>query len=142
VLKAKYFPNGNLLDTITTRDTLQTWRAIEYGLTLLKKGAIWRVGDGSSIRIWRDNLIPRAYGMKPIRRLRPCRLRRVSHLIEPLSKTCDETQVRRFFHPCDVEEILKIKLSANVCTYWIVWNFEKSGLFTVRSAYRLAMREI
>jgi hypothetical protein len=73
VLKAKYFCNGNLLDTVTTRDASQTWRAIEYGLTLLKKGAIWRVGDGSSIRIWRDNWIPRAYGMKPIRRLRPCR---------------------------------------------------------------------
>jgi hypothetical protein len=40
-----------------------------------------------------------------------------------------------------VEEILKIKLSPRVSEDWVSWNFEKSGLFTVRSAYRLAMRD-
>jgi ribonuclease HI len=79
--------------------------------------------------------------MKPIGSLRPCRLRRVSHLIDQQSKSWDEAQIRRFFHPCDVDGILKIKLSVNVCTDWISWNFGKSGLFTVRSAYRLAMRD-
>jgi hypothetical protein len=38
VLKAKYFPNGNLLDTVVAGDASQTWRAIEHGLDLLKKG--------------------------------------------------------------------------------------------------------
>jgi hypothetical protein len=32
VLRAKYFPNGNLLDTVTAGEASQTWRAIEYGL--------------------------------------------------------------------------------------------------------------
>jgi hypothetical protein len=36
---------------------------------------------------------------------------------------------------------MKIKLSPNINTDWVSWNFEKSGLFSVRSAYRLAMRE-
>jgi hypothetical protein len=90
VLKAKYFPNGNLLDTVVAGDTSQTWRAIEHGLYLLKKGVVWRVGDGSAIRIWRDNWIPRPYGMKPIGSIRPCRLRRVSHLIDQVSGSWDE----------------------------------------------------
>jgi hypothetical protein len=141
VLKAKCFPNGNLLDTVASGDASQTWRAIEYGLDLLKKGVVWRVGDGSSIHIWRDNWIPRPYGMKPIGCLRSCRLRRVSQLIDRASNSWDEAQVRRFFHPCDVDEILKIKLSSRVPADWVAWNFEKSGLFTVRSAYRLAMQE-
>jgi hypothetical protein len=51
--------------------------------------------------------------MKPIGSLRPCRLRRVSHLIDQQSKSWDEAQIRRFFHPCDVDGILKIKL----CVY-------------------------
>jgi hypothetical protein len=38
---------------------LQYGGGIEYGLELLKKGAIWRVGSGESIRIWRDQWIPR-----------------------------------------------------------------------------------
>jgi hypothetical protein len=30
------------------------WRAIEPGVELLKHGVIKRIGDGESIRIWRD----------------------------------------------------------------------------------------
>jgi hypothetical protein len=79
--------------------------------------------------------------MKPIGSVRPCRLRRVSHLIDQVPNSWDETKIRRCFHPCDVDEILKIRLSARINTDWAAWNFEKSGIFSVRSAYRLAMRE-
>jgi hypothetical protein len=141
VLRAKYYPRGNLLDTVAAGEASQTWRAIEYGLELLKKGVVWRVGDGASIRIWRDNWLPRPYSIKPIGSTRTCRLRRVSHLIDQRYKTWDEVKVRRHFYQCDVEEIMKIKLSPNIDTDWVSWNFEKSGMFSVRSAYRLAMRE-
>lgn len=46
--------------------------------------------------------------------------------------------MRCFFFPCDVDEILKIKLPAKRCADWVAWNFENSGVFLVRSAYRLA----
>jgi hypothetical protein len=75
VLRAKYYPRGNLLDTVAAGEASQTWRAIEYGLELLKKGVVWRVGDGASIKIWRDNWLPRPYSMKPIGSTRTCRLR-------------------------------------------------------------------
>lgn len=112
VLKAKYFPNGNLLDTVTAGDASPSWRGIEHGLDLLKHGVVHRVGDGKSIRIWRDNWIPRAHGMKPVGSCRPCRLRWVSHLIDDDSGTWDETLVRRYFYACDVDEIFKIKFLA------------------------------
>lgn len=72
----------------------QTWRAIEYGLELLKKGTIWRIGDGAMIRIWRDNWVPRPYGLKPIGSRRTCRLRKVAHLIDQGSRTWDELKLR------------------------------------------------
>jgi hypothetical protein len=40
VLKTKYYPNGNLLDTSFPVDQSPTWRAIVHGLELLKKGTI------------------------------------------------------------------------------------------------------
>jgi hypothetical protein len=55
----------------------------------------------------------------------------VSHLINQRLKTWDEAKVRRYFYQCDVEEILKIKLSPNIGTDWVSWYFEKSGLFSV-----------
>lgn len=106
VLKAKYFPSGNLLDTVAAGEASQTWRATEHGLELLRKGVVWRVGDGSSIRIWRDNWLPCPLGMKPIGSVRTCRLRRVNHLIDQNSRSWDEALVRRFFFPCDAAEIL------------------------------------
>jgi hypothetical protein len=59
LLKAKYYPNGNLLDTVFNKYSSSSWKGVEYGLELLKKGIIWRVGNGNSIRIWRDNWIRR-----------------------------------------------------------------------------------
>lgn len=60
--------------------------------------------------------------MKPGTSSRPCRLRKVCHLIDQDPRCWDETKVNRFFHPWDATDILKIKLSMKV-----------------RSAYRLAL---
>jgi len=42
LLKARYYPNGDLLDTAFPSVVSPTWKAIIFGLELLKKGAIWR----------------------------------------------------------------------------------------------------
>lgn len=54
VMKAKYYPNGSLVDTAFGGNASPGWRAIEHGLALLKKGIVWRIGNGRSVRIWRD----------------------------------------------------------------------------------------
>ena len=74
VLKAKYYPNGVLTDTIFSGSGSSTWHAIEYGLELLKKGIIWRVGNGASIRTWQDPWIPRDMQLRPISQRNRCRL--------------------------------------------------------------------
>jgi hypothetical protein len=57
--KSKIFFKGELVDTVFLSETSPTWRGIEHGLSILKKGIIWRVGDGSKIQIWRDPWVPR-----------------------------------------------------------------------------------
>ncbi|VAI62883.1 unnamed protein product [Triticum turgidum subsp. durum] len=66
LLKSKYYPNGNLEDTVFSGNASSTWTAISHGLDLLKKGLIWRVGNGWSIRIWRDTWIPKPFSYRPI----------------------------------------------------------------------------
>jgi hypothetical protein len=51
----KYFPQSNLPDMAPVSEASATWRASDYGAELLKHGAINRIGDGESSRIWRDN---------------------------------------------------------------------------------------
>ena len=66
VLRAKYYPSGNITDTVFTGNGSSTWLAIEHGLELVKQGYIWRVGNGTNIRIWRDPWIPNGAPLKPI----------------------------------------------------------------------------
>ena len=81
VLKAKYYPNGDLIDTALPSVIWPTWRPITHGLDLLKKGFIWRVGNGDKIHIWRHNWIPRQTGLQVTGKRRPCRLKRVGQLL-------------------------------------------------------------
>jgi hypothetical protein len=50
ILKAKYFPNRNLLEQSSQAMLSILRRAIEYGIELLKKSTIWRVGKGTNIQ--------------------------------------------------------------------------------------------
>jgi hypothetical protein len=47
LLRAKYYPSSNLLDTAFVQNTSQSWQGVMHGLDLLKCGAIWRIGSGS-----------------------------------------------------------------------------------------------
>jgi hypothetical protein len=139
VLKARYFPQGNPLDMAPAGEASPTWRSIEYVFELLKHGVIKRIGDGEGTRIWRDNWLPRPPSLKPAAPTRSCRLRRVSHLIQHDTNDWDEGIIRRYFHSWDAEEILKIRLPLNKSPDFVARHYEKSGIFSVRSAYRLAM---
>ena len=88
------------------RNMSYTWRSILSGLSVLKKGLVWRVGDGSSIRIWEDDWLPR----DELRRLFTPRgaslLSRVEELIDPTTGTWDEVLVRETFWEVDADCIL------------------------------------
>jgi hypothetical protein len=64
VLRAKYYPDGHLLNATLKSGSSFTWQSIPAGLDCFKKGCIWRVGDGSQINIWEDNWIPSSHNLK------------------------------------------------------------------------------
>jgi hypothetical protein len=37
LLKAKYYPNGEIVDTVFPGDGSPTWKVLEFGLELVKK---------------------------------------------------------------------------------------------------------
>jgi hypothetical protein len=64
LLKAKYYPNGHILDTVFPNETSASWKGMEHGLELLKNGIIWQVGNGEKIQVWRDSWILRDGALK------------------------------------------------------------------------------
>nr|ABF95850.1 retrotransposon protein, putative, unclassified [Oryza sativa Japonica Group] len=140
ILKAKYFPNCELVDAVFPGDTSPTWKGIEYGLELLKKGLVWRICDGNKVKIWRDQWVQRESSFNLIGKKNRCRLRWVSQLIRQEDKSWNEDLIRHVCHPIDAAEILKIKLPQFPAEDFLAWHFGKSGVYTVRSGYRLAMK--
>lgn len=59
VLKAEYFPNSTVLEAKPKAAMLYTWRSVLRDIELVKKGMIWRVGDGVGLKIWDDPWLPR-----------------------------------------------------------------------------------
>ena len=60
-------------------------------------------------------------------------------LIDEDSLCWKEDVLRHFFYHFDVEEILKIQIQQKAAEDMIAWHYEKTGLFSVRSAYRLGV---
>ncbi|RLN35951.1 hypothetical protein C2845_PM03G26230 [Panicum miliaceum] len=140
LMKAVYYPNGDLCNTAFPTHVSLVWRSIMFGLELLKKGVIWRIGNGEKIKIWQRNWIPRGVSLKPAGKRSSCRLKWVSQLIDINTKGWDAEVLKRYFFDHDVEEITKIKIPWSPMEDTIAWHYEKTGCFTVRSAYRLAMQ--
>ena len=59
VLKARYYPNGSVLTAQNINGMSYTWRSVLKEINLLKKGIIWRIGNGESVDIWNDPWLPR-----------------------------------------------------------------------------------
>lgn len=58
-MREKYFRYGNLLNTVPVCGMCYVWRSILKGLDVQREGIIWRVGDGTKIKVWEDPWSPR-----------------------------------------------------------------------------------
>ncbi|WVZ52919.1 LOW QUALITY PROTEIN: hypothetical protein U9M48_003918 [Paspalum notatum var. saurae] len=81
LLKARYYPRGSVIDSVRSANASVTWQAVLHGLELLKQGLIWRIGNGSQVRIWRGPWIPRDTSRRVSSRRGRCRLHWVAELL-------------------------------------------------------------
>ena len=58
VLKAKYFPQATLFTSPRNSRGSHIWTAFLLGARLLRQSMSWIVGDGQTIRIWKDPWLP------------------------------------------------------------------------------------
>ena len=136
VLKAKYFPERSLLDAEVKSGISYSWRSILKGVQVLKKGIIWRVGNGQNIKIWADPWLPRDSSRQVRSRRGNQLLMKVSDLINPISLTWDTQLIQQTFNPEEASIISMIPIQEGAQDS-LAWHYDKKGLFSVKSAYQV-----
>lgn len=134
VLKAKYFPDCDVLQATSKRGMSYTWRSILRGIDLLKEGIIWRVGNGENIRIWQDPWLPRGSTRRPMTTRGQSLLTKVQDLIDPVYGEWDEDLVLDMFYEQDARIVLSLPVHTEMDDI-VAWHYDQKGMFSVKSAY-------
>jgi hypothetical protein len=118
-----------------------TWKRILHRRDLLCEGLVWKIGNGSSVKVWEDNWIPRAGLMRPYGLISGSdSVSEVEELLLPYIQGWNEAKLRAVFFETDVEDIRRIPVGRAGSDDYIAWNYTKDGVFSVRSAYHLKMQ--
>ncbi|WVZ50961.1 hypothetical protein U9M48_002159, partial [Paspalum notatum var. saurae] len=107
--------------------------SILRGIEVLKKGLIWRVGDGTSIGIWTGPWIPNNTSRTPRGRIG---LSKVSDLIDQSTGRWDSELIKDLFWEEDAKHILAIPIRPAM-EDTVAWHFDPKGVFSVKSAYHV-----
>jgi hypothetical protein len=105
---------------------------------LLKEGILWKIGDGSNIKIREEKWIPSTQThmiQVNVQNISP--EARVSDLINFETNWWNIPLLEQIFPEEMVEQICNIPISPRQIKDRLVWAGTKNGLFSVRSAYNL-----
>lgn len=135
MFQAKSFPSGSIFYASIPSRCSHAWRSILQARDVILKGAVWRVGDGSSINIWEQKWVPNVSTSKVVSPRLNSQVTWVSELFLPNSKIWDVNLLKATFYPWEAEEISRIHVSPHCQTDAYVWPLTSNGDYSVRSAY-------
>lgn len=107
------------------------------GRDILKQGLIKRIGSGKSTKIWDKNWLPREEMMRPYGSLIQNLPTYVLHLIDATSSWWNRQRLGQVFFSFDASVIMSMPLCTMDVTEFWCWNYEKNGMFSVKSAYKM-----
>ncbi|KAG8484742.1 hypothetical protein CXB51_023731 [Gossypium anomalum] len=160
VLKARYYPSSDLLSAKIESYPSFTWRSICSARELMVEGLrgvqnleglVWRVGSDDQINIWNDYWLPGKESNRiSVQKIFP-NWSTVKQLIKPGTNTWDKELIHNLVDEVTAKRILSIPISSAIVDDMLVWKYEGSGEYTVKSGlindllphfYNLAQRSL
>lgn len=132
LFKARYYKDTHLLQGTSKRYQSYGWSSIMVGINLLRRGSRFIIGNGVSVRLYEDHWLP----TDPPR----CatRMTNTQHLME----TVRLDYARQLLNEEDFQLMLMIYLPQTKTDDFLVWPFNPSGNYTVKSGYKREMLEL
>ena len=104
----------------------------------MREGVIWRIGDGTQVKIWGNYWVPRPTSFKI---QSPCWIgdkdAKVCSLMGPNRNGWNDQLIGEHFEADEAEIIYNLPLSQYGQEDKMIWRLTKTGEFTIRSAYYL-----
>lgn len=137
ILKARYFPEEDILNAKLKNKASYAWKSILHGRDLISKRMRYIIGDGTLGNMWTDSWIP---DHPP----RPPRARGVYQLEEKVKEyfntTRDQWNEQKLWEVIideDVDKILALKISSVARQDLLGWHYNEDDIYTVKSGYWL-----
>ncbi|XP_042964722.1 uncharacterized protein LOC122298944 [Carya illinoinensis] len=138
ILKAKYFHKSDFIQAKLGSNPSFLWRSFTAGREVLREGMLWCIGNGNSVRIWKDKWIPRPTSYKVQSTVRVLdESSKVSCLIDQHRVEWNKALLQDVFDPEEIEVISRIPISITNANDKLTWRCTKDGSFSVKSAYHL-----
>lgn len=142
-LKGKYLHHTGFWEAEGHQQASWIWRGILHMRKFLEKGLCFLIGNGENVMIWRDPWIPSIPGFKPSPNnvLHDEEVSVVADLIDKATGQWNRSLLWSLFSPEHAEAITKIHLSVSTRCDQLIWTYEKSGRFSVKSLYREVIKD-
>ena len=137
VFKTKFFSSGSIFYATIPTKCSYAWGSILQARGVIQKGAIWRVGDEQSIKVWEHRWLPDPVNRKIVSPNLNHAISRVSDLLMPNVQSWNVELIDQTFMGWGAEEIKRIHVSGIGQDDAYIWPFTSDGEYSVRSAYYL-----
>ncbi|WJX93691.1 hypothetical protein P8452_75185 [Trifolium repens] len=141
--KAKYFPNGEFLESSLGHNPSFVWRSICNSKFILRAGCRWRIGNGNNIPLWNENWLVDALPLEPVNNNDMLYSGfTVSDLMENDFKEWNVRRISGMFDQHSAARILATPLYPSIIDDRRLWRGESKGDYSVKSAYRLCVQDL
>uniref|UniRef100_A0A803NHM6 Reverse transcriptase zinc-binding domain-containing protein n=1 Tax=Cannabis sativa TaxID=3483 RepID=A0A803NHM6_CANSA len=140
IFKARYFPNGSYLSASLGSNSSYVWRSVWEAQSLVRTGVRWCIGDGSSINILNESWLPDPEFPFVSSTHPALENSNICNLLNVQGSDWDLEILHDLFDARDRQLILQIPLGITQTSDMVYWSMEATGVYTVKSGYKLQQR--